>query len=574
MQAVLPVTIAWLTKAVVDGVGGRDAGLAAGATAGLVVAGLMMGVASHLQSFLDKLGGYRSSLYAQDVLHQAVNRFSGLARFESPELQDRLRYAQATAGQTASRAVSGILAIAGGVLTTTALLYSVGVISPVTAAFLALSAAPAAAAEFMLARRRAALLWDLGPLERREIFFAGLITSIGAAKEVRLYGIGDYLKSRVRRERLQINALHGTQDRRELLTLTGLGVLGAVGTGGGFAWIVMSAINGVATIGDVALYIAAVGAAQAAVIALSGSLARTYEDLLTFEHFQSVVTAEPDLPHAVQPRSVTTLREGIELRDVWFRYSPSHPWILRGVNLWIPAGASVALVGRNGTGKSTLVKLLCRFYDPSRGQILWDGVDLRELDLAALRGAISAVFQDAMHYDLTARENIGLGDIDQMDDLSAIRGAARLSGMDDAISALPRGYDTLLTRLFKSAAEADDAATGVILSGGQWQRLALARAFLRGRRHLLILDEPSTGLDAVSEADIQERVRGVWQGVATVVISHRLSTAKAADVVAVLDEGQIAEAGTHADLMARSGIYAGMFELQARGYQETDAVVG
>jgi ATP-binding cassette subfamily B protein len=568
LQAALPVAVAWLTKALIDGLGAREPS-AVSAAAGLVAVGAATAVAPHLARFLDQRCEYRTTLRAQDILYRAVNRIPGLSRFEEPRFQDQLRYAQGTAGPTSSRAMSGIVQIGAGLLTTAGLLLSLAVASPMTAAFLALSAPPVAVAEFVLARRRAALLWDLGPVERRELFFAGLITSLGAVKEVRLFGIGDYLRRRMRAERRRINALRQVRDRKELTVQTGLAMLAAATTGAGAFWIVSAALRGSASPGDVAMFIAAVSSAQAAVVAFSAGLARTYEDLVVFEHFQAVVEAGPDLPLEPAPTPVPALRRGIELRDVWFRYSPDHAWILRGVDLRIPAGSSMALVGRNGSGKSTLVKLLCRFYDPTSGEILWDGVDLRRLSPDELRGRISAVFQDYMHYDLTARENIALGDLVCLEDRPAIERAARRSGVHDSIADLVHGYDTLLTRLFTNATQRVDEAVGVVLSGGQWQRLALARAFLRGPRDLLILDEPSSGLDPLSEARVHAEVRRESGGT-TVLISHRLSMARGADLIAVLDDGRIAAVGDHDTLMDEFGLYRDMFTSQARGYGAVD----
>ena len=266
--------------------------------------------------------------------------------------------------------------------------------------------------------------------------------------------------------------------------------------------------------------------------------------------------------------TATELRQGVELRDVWFRYSDDHPWVLSGVSLTIPYGRAAALVGLNGAGKSTLVKLLCRMYDPTRGRILWDGVDLRDIPPAALRERISAVFQDHMNYDMTARENIALGDVRSLDRPEAIRAAAGRAGVHDKLAALPNGYDTLLTRMFFSESDKADPETGVVLSGGQWQRLALARAFVREGRDLMILDEPSSGLDPEAEHQVHARMREYRMGRTSLLISHRLSAVRDADLIAVLDGGRIIEQGTHETLLEADGHYARLFRLQAAGYQE------
>jgi ATP-binding cassette subfamily B protein len=228
---------------------------------------------------------------------------------------------------------------------------------------------------------------------------------------------------------------------------------------------------------------------------------------------------------------------------------------------------AVALVGRNGSGKSTLVKLLCRFYDPTRGVIRWDGTDIRDVPVDELRARIGAVFQDYMSYDFSAEDNIAVGDLTSMGEADRIALAARRAGMHDTVTALPRGYQTLLTRAFVSQSDKDDPQTGVVLSGGQWQRLALARAFLRDERDLMILDEPSAGLDAEAEHDVHTRLREIRSGRTSLLISHRLGAVRDADLIIVLADGVVGEQGSHAELLAAEGVYARLFTLQAAGYR-------
>jgi ATP-binding cassette, subfamily B, bacterial len=372
-------------------------------------------------------------------------------------------------------------------------------------------------------------------------------------------------------DRRTANTAKRALDRRELWVQAGLGLLAALVSGGGLLWAVVAAQRGALTVGDITIFVAAIAGVQGALTSLANQIALSHHALLMFGHYTAVVDAEPDLPVADDPRPLSPLAQGIELRDVWFRYSDEHPWVLSGVNLHIPQGTALALVGLNGAGKSTLVKLLCRFYDPTRGAILWDGVDIRDVDVADLRQRIGAVFQDYMHYDMTAAENIALGDLDAFDDRERIQSAAERAGIHEKLAELPHGYDTLLTRMFFMEADKDNPETGVVLSGGQWQRLALARAFLRDRRDLMILDEPSAGLDAEAEHEIHSSLKQHRGGQTSLLISHRLGAVRDADQIVVLSEGRLVEQGDHAGLMAAGGEYARLFSLQASGYQAEQA---
>jgi ATP-binding cassette subfamily B protein len=457
-----------------------------------------------------------------------------------------------------------------GVITSFGFLGSLLVISPLVVAMVVIGVVPILVAELSLARRRAALLWHITPLQRRELMHSMVLSDVQAAKEIRLFDIGGFLLGRVRADRVTANETQCKLDRRELGLQSGLGVLTAITTGVGLVWAVNSAYLGRLSVGDVTLFVASVAGVQGALFTLVRSIAVCQQQLLLFGHLTTLERTADTLSVPARPRRVPLLRQGIELRDVWFRYSSDLPWVLRGVDMFVPARSALAVVGHNGTGKSTLVKLLCRLYDPTQGVVLWDGVDVREYDPVELRRRIGVVFQDFMQYDLTAAENIAVGDLSRLGDRVRLRDAAQRAGIHDVLEQLPRGYDTMLTRILLGLGDADDT-TGVPLSGGQWQRLALARALLRDDNDLLILDEPSSGMDAEAEYEIHSRLRAYRSATTSVLISHRLAAVRDADQIVVLDEGRIVERGNHPTLIAEGGRYAHLFDLQAQGYQAEPA---
>ena len=570
LAAVLPVTAALLTRSVVDDlVDGTGSGwrLTVGA---LAVVGLLAGFIPALLAYLRADLERAIALLAKDRLFRAVDRVVGVARFEDPAFLDRLSLADESGGRGPGQVLDSTFGVLAALITVGGFVGSLWTTSPSMAAVVLLSGAPVLVAELLIGRRRAWIEWDLSPTKRRELFYRDMLATEQAAKEVRLFRLGGFLRERMLRERRTAQAAEQATDRRAMLLQAGLSLTAAAVAGAGLLSVTAAARAGRHSVGDIAMFLAAVLGVQTALAAAAQHLAHAIQALLLFDSYRTILAEAPDLPVAAAPRATPPLRTGIELRDVWFRYGDEHPWVLRGLDLTIPCGHAVALVGRNGAGKSTLVKLLCRFYDPTRGVIRWDGTDLRELDPAELRSRISAVFQDYVNYELTAAENIAVGDLRALDDRDRITAAAERAGVHEVLAALPRGYDTMLGRRFNAPDAGSDAggqAGGVNPSGGQRQRIAIARAFLRDTRDLVILDEPSAGLDAAAEHEVHTRLRAERHGLTSVLISHRLNAVRDADEIVVLSGGMITERGDHASLLASGGDYATLFALQASGYQ-------
>jgi ATP-binding cassette subfamily B protein len=568
-----PVAVAWLMKLVLDRLmtGTTSSAELTALATGLAVAGLAMVVAGEVVRYLAAGVARSVTVLTRDRLYQATGRMTGLAKLEDPHFRDRLRMGEQHSQSGPMVILDAVIGGCQSLLTLAGFVVTLVALSPLMAAVVIVAAVPGLYAELKLSRRRAEMMAGLTPTERREYFYSDLMTGLEAAKEIRLLGLGGLLRRRMLIELRKANADKRRMDRRDLLVQGLLGALGAVVSGVGLIWAVRAARNGSLTLGDISVFVAALAGVQAALSALANRIGMAHNALLMFAHFREVTNQGSDLPVATEPVQVPDLRHGIEFRDVWFRYSDDHPWVLSGVDLFIPFGQATALVGHNGAGKSTLVKLLCRFYDPTLGAVCWDGIDLRDLDVAELRRRLGAVFQDFMCYELSAAENIALGEVDGADELAPdnqprVQAAAHRAGIDDTLEFLPRGYDTMLSRMYFDEKDKDDPQTGVLLSGGQWQRVALARAFLRDRRDLLILDEPTSGLDAEAEHEIHASLAAHRKGRTSVLISHRLGAVRDADRIAVLVDGRIAELGHHTDLVAAGGTYARLFELQASGY--------
>jgi ATP-binding cassette subfamily B protein/ATP-binding cassette subfamily C protein len=397
------------------------------------------------------------------------------------------------------------------------------------------------------------------PEGRRQNYLEWILTRDSHVKEVKIFGLAPLVLGRYR----ALFDKFYSEDRRLALRKSGAGlVLGALSLLAFYAsYLFMAdrAAQARITLGDLTLYLVAFRQGQSAIQSALASIGSLYEDGLFVSNLFSYldIATGGESPRARPSSAAKGRSQPIEFRDVAFRYPGSDREALHGVNLRIEPGEKLALVGDNGAGKSTLIKLLLRLYDPTQGSILYGGVDLRDFDPRDLRDRIGVLFQDYVRYQFTALENVGLGEVRAIADRPRIDAAVERAGARTVVDELPHKLDTMLGGWFEEGHE---------LSGGQWQKIALARAFMRDSAELLVLDEPTASLDAEAEHDLFLRLKALAADRSAILISHRFSTVRTADRIAVLQGGRIAELGSHESLLAKDGRYAHLFRLQASGY--------
>ncbi len=444
------------------------------------------------------------------------------------------------------------------VSTATTLSISILVFSPWLLLLLIAGILPAFLGESHFAFLGYALNFRQTPVRRELDYLRVLGGSKEAAKELKLFGLKDFLVGRFTKLSDQIYHENVSLARRRLVAGSLLSTLGTIGYYSAYAYVIWRTVAGALTIGTLTFLTGAILQASSNIQQIFSSLSSIADqalfltDLLAFFRMEPTIRSKPGALPAPRP-----ILRGFEFRNVSFHYPGASRLVLNGLNFQLPVGERVALVGENGEGKTTIVKLMTRLYDPSEGQVLLDGVDLREYDLDDLYREIGVIFQDFVRYEMTAAENIAVGEIKARDNVELLRMAADKSMASDVIKKLPLNYKQMLGRRFEG---------GVDLSGGEWQKVALARAYLRDAQ-VLILDEPTAALDARSEFEVFQRFAELTAGKTALFISHRFSTVRMADRIVVLDKGRIAEDGSHEVLANLGGLYAEMFEMQAASYR-------
>ena len=561
-SSVLPVVLLWITKLIIDGI------VHAVSAHQAVQHGFWWLVAAEfslavLNSVLIRTIDYSDSLladkYTRHVSIRVMNHAAGLdlLTYEDPVFYDRLERArvQATDRLVMIQAIGRLVQQA---ITTITLSVSIMLFSPWLMLLLIAGVVPAFLGESHFALLGYAKNFRQTPMRRQLDYLRVLGGSKEAAKELKLFGLRHFLRDRFTRLSDQIYKEDVALSRRKLVAGSVLSMIGTMGYYSAYVYVIWRTVAGELSIGTLTFLTGAIQQASSNIqqmfstLAAIGDQALFLTDLMAFFEMKPTIRSKPNALPAPRP-----IVRGITFQNVSFRYPGNSRLVLDRINFQLHPKERLALIGENGEGKTTVVKLMTRLYDPTEGEILLDGVDLREFDIEDLHREMGVIFQDFMRYEMTARENIAVGRVEEIDNLGLLKTASHKSMADGVIERLPLGYEQMLGRRFEQ---------GVDLSGGEWQKVALARAYLRDAQ-ILILDEPTAALDARSEFEVFRRFSELTAGKMALFISHRFSTVRAADRILVLANGKIAEEGTHDQLSSLGGRYAEMFEMQASSYR-------
>ena len=562
IASLVPPALFWVTKLIIDTIyrlvtthqpAGARLWWLVGAEFGIaVIAGILNRAIDYLDALL--AGKYMHHVSVRVMEHAAS---LDLLAYEDPAFYDRLERArvQATDRLYMIQAIGRLVQQA---ITTITLSISIMLYSPWLLLMLIVGVIPAFVGETHFAFLGYAKNFRQTPVRRQLDYLRILGGSKEAAKELKLFGLKDFLTDRFKVLSTQVYEEDVALARRKLTMGSLLSAIGTAGYYTAYVFAVWKTVTGEFTLGTLTFLANAIRDASSnlqqtfSTLSTIADQALFLTDLIAFFEMRPAIESKPNALPAPRP-----IQRGFEFRNVSFRYPGSSRLVLNGLNFHLRPGERVALIGENGEGKTTIVKLLTRLYDPAEGQVLLDGVDLREYSLEDLYREIGVIFQDFMRYEMTVRENIAVGRIEQIGNLALLQQSAQKSMADEVVAKLSSGYEQMLGRRFEG---------GVDLSGGEWQKVALARAYLRDAQ-VLILDEPTSALDARSEYEVFQRFAELTAGKMALFISHRFSTVRMADRIVVLEHGKIAEEGDHDALTQLGGRYAEMFELQAASYR-------
>jgi ATP-binding cassette subfamily B protein len=566
LQGFLPVATAYITKLVIDAIilgyshhgGQRAITLVIWFVVAQFALQALGNLLQTLSNIVQQLLQEKTSYQIQLLVMEKANTLD-LSFFENAQFYDKLQQAQQEAASRPTGMISQTFSLGSTLVTFFSMAAVLLTLTWWVAVLALLAPVPVFIANMRYGWWGFQVMRRQSPLRREMQYYNNLMTTDTYNKEIKLFTSGPFF---MRLYRNLVTTFYD-QTRRLIvpryMTSFALGTITVVANGIIYLYVALQAAAGKITVGVLSFYAQAALSIGSSFQSLLGGVSNMYENNLFINTLFDFLAYEPKI--VSPPGGIMPARDGlmVEFRDVTFTYpgrEEAGP-ALKNVSFTIHAGEAVALVGRNGAGKTTIVKLLTRLYDPDEGQILVNGIDIKDYDLDALRREIGVIFQDYVTYFMTASRNIGIGRIEDVDDAAGIRTAAAKSGAHAVIERLPEHYDTMLGKWFEK---------GQQLSGGEWQKIALARAFMRDAQ-LLILDEPTSSLDPQAEYEVFARFRELTQGKSAVFISHRFSTVRLANRIIVLEHGGILEEGTHAELLARGGRYAELFSLQAEAYR-------
>jgi len=564
-QGVLPLASLYVMKLIVDcvatGYSSADSEAVTGQLLMFVALAILVELLSILiQSAANIASEFQSTLvsdHTQDILH-AKSVAIDLEYYESPKYYDTLHRAQQEAAYRPIHIVRSLTQLAQNAISMASTVALLFLASWAIVVALLMASIPGILVQMIYSGKL--YRWQVSRTEkdRKSWYLHWLLTDKSFAKEIRLFDLGSIFRDRytalrqqLRKEKLDLS-VSKSKANLAAQAIESMAVFGSL------AFLAMEGMKGNITIGDITMYFGALVQGKAVIGSLLSSLTGLYEDRLFITNLYDFLDLEPNIKDPLKPVKVPRpIEKGITFEGISFSYPGSSSVTLNDISVKIKPGQVIALVGGNGSGKTTLIKLLCRLYDPQRGRIAIDGVDLKDMRVSDLRREISVVFQDYAQYNLSLAENIWLGSAAGPLDMGKVAKAARDSGVDRILKRLETGYETTLGKWFDK---------GTDLSIGEWQKVALARAFIRDSQ-IIIMDEPTSSLDPKAEAEVFAKFRELAKGKTAIVIGHRLSTVRMADCIYLLNDGHIAEKGTHEELMALKGEYAQLFEIQAVNYR-------
>lgn len=576
LGSLLPV-IAWATKSVVDAIAVPPVSLPSLAPEILAIGVCTLALRlvplwlSHLTAAIQR----QTELRVIGDVTLGLNSQQTLTAFESPSLHDTVRLALMEGRSAPVQALEVLGTTLQYVATVLGFLAGILTIGPGIAAIILLLAVPGVIVELRASKSQSILHYNSAGLERKQILMLHHLLDPSVAKELRVFGAEGWLRRQALATQRLINSLEREWEVRTVRRKAATQAAAAAGSVLAVTVLVVRASQGNSTAGDVVLGLAAVAAIQSSLVAVGSTAGETIRVGALFSRVVAASTLSPVSPASLArrtagsgptPKREEPLRPGaggvaINFTDVWFRYQEDDPWTLRGCSFSLLCGEVNALVGLNGAGKSTVVKLMLGFYRPQRGIISWDSTPLDELDLSRVRHLTTAVFQDSGEYEMSLRENVGFG---QAVDDAALESALTRAGLGEVLQTLPQGLDSILSRTV--ASDLGETAGSWEPSGGQWQRIAIARMLTRPHPGLVILDEATRALDAYGEAAMYNAVRRAYEGCTQVIVTHRLSHTRAAKQVIVLAEGRVVQEGDPDVLLSQEGLYASLFDVQAQGY--------